>query len=179
MVHWQLSHWQLSALTVVPTDSCPHWQLSDLTVVRSYRCPIWQLISDSCLLTPSPCSNALQILLSQVVNEQCRKSRTFRMQLLAWKSVYFWHMSCLRIATWFKSMSCMLIVSHSGSFSFRIRSRWRWWIIRLDRKTMMRRRYTSATGIRHWYRWAAWFLRFEGEGHVNISQVKLKRTTIY
>ena len=67
MVHWQLSHWQLSALTVVPTDSCPHWQLSaltvvwsdsclhwqlsDLTVVRSYRCPIWQLISDSCLPT--------------------------------------------------------------------------------------------------------------------------------
>ena len=51
MVHWQLSHWQLSALTVVPTDSCPHWQLSDLTVVRSDSCRIWQLISDSCLLT--------------------------------------------------------------------------------------------------------------------------------
>ena len=51
MVRWQLSHWELSDLTVVRSDSCPHWQLSDLTIVWSYRCPIWQLISDSCLPT--------------------------------------------------------------------------------------------------------------------------------
>ena len=38
-----MAHWQLSALTVVRSDSCSHWQLSDVTVVRSYRCPIWQL----------------------------------------------------------------------------------------------------------------------------------------
>ena len=43
MVHWQLSHWQLSDLTVVRSDSCPIWQLSDLTVVRTDSCPIWQL----------------------------------------------------------------------------------------------------------------------------------------
>ena len=37
MAYWQLVLWQLSPLTVVPTDSCPLWQLSPLTE------KLWQL----------------------------------------------------------------------------------------------------------------------------------------